>query len=129
MNDDGGFVLRSSRSKRCSSGGHTTLECPETEHRDTVSVFEGFMDFLSWFEYNGFGELPCDVCVLNSVVNVKPASPWLAGHSSIELYLDNDPAGKKASADITANCKASEVKDRSSLYEGYKDFNEMLQHA
>lgn len=126
-NDDGGYVLRSSSSKRCSSGGHTTLSCPEEGYRDTVSVFEGFMDFLSWFEYNGFTELPCDVCVLNSVVNVKNASVWLSSHQRIELYLDNDAAGRKATEDITMNCSSSSIEDMSGIYEGFKDFNAMLQ--
>lgn len=127
MNDDGGYVLRSSSSKRCTSGASTSIQCPETGHRDTVGVFEGFMDFLSWFEYNGLDELPCDVCVLNSVVNVKKASPWLGEHDVIELYLDNDQAGRKATDDIRRICSNSAVNDQSGIYEGFKDFNEMLQ--
>ena len=126
-NDEGGYVLRSATKKRCSSGGMTSLRCPECGFKENVSVFEGFMDFLSWFEYNGFTELPCDVCVLNSVVNVKNACSWLSSHARIELYLDNDEAGRKASDDITKNCSGSSVEDLSYIYEGYKDFNEMLQ--
>ena len=126
-NDADGWVLRSSSYKRCSSGGETSLECPKEGHKDTVSVFEGFMDFLSWFEYNGFTELPCDVCVLNSVANVRRAADWLSRHGRIELYLDHDAAGRKASDEITLYCSSSSVEDLSCIYEGYKDFNEMLQ--
>ena len=128
-NDEDGFVIRSSKSKRCTSCKLSSISCDDGGDQSTVAVFEGFMDFLSWFEDNGFEELPCDACVLNSVVNVRHAIGWLQEHTTVDLYLDNDAAGRKASDEIRNCCTvngSTSVNDQSSLYSGFKDYNEML---
>ena len=123
--NDAGYVLRSSSVKKCSASGISLLR---SENPDEVAVFEGFMDFLSWIEDQGIEPLPCDVCVLNSVSNLKRALSFLNEHKEIHLYLDNDRAGDEAAAQIEYFCMNEETRvvRMSHLFDGYKDYNEML---
>ena len=127
-NDSGGYVLRSRFSKKCTSSDLSTLKCIPENDRSSVAVFEGFFDFLSWYEDNGYCTLPCDVCILNSVVNTERSLDFLKGHDNIFIYFDNDNAGKKATQSITENVTAEGimVQDMSDTYSGYNDYNEML---
>lgn len=127
-NESGGYVLRSESVKKCSSSGITLLRCSDPEGRRTVSVFEGFFDFLSWIEDQGIMDLPCDVCVLNSVANWRRAVTFLCEHEEILLYLDNDKAGMETAGQIRCFCvnEKTRAADMSHTYEGYKDYNEML---
>ena len=106
----------------------STLKCIPENDRSSVAVFEGFFDFLSWYEDNGYCTLPCDVCILNSVVNTERSLDFLKGHDNIFIYFDNDNAGKKATQSITENVTAEGimVQDMSDTYSGYNDYNEML---
>lgn len=138
-NNGGGYVLRNSSrlsGKRCTSCKPTFLGSDGTLATDPtcprVLVFEGFFDFLSYVQsYSpSAGFVHCDVCVLNSIVNISSALAFLQGHERIRLYLDNDNAGRKAAEDLTASLKESGWKgtceDMSPVYSHYKDFNEML---
>ena len=125
-NQAGGYVLRSNSVKKCSASGISIIK--SDEQAEAVAVFEGFFDFLSWIEDQGIGDLPCDVCILNSVSNLKRALEFLSAHKEIHLYLDNDRAGEDAAAQIECFCvnDESRVVKMSHLFDGYKDYNEML---
>ena len=134
-NNSGGYVLRSSISKRCSSSDITTLS-PEGQMTDTVTsnkvlVFEGFMDFLSWLTDVKQETPQYDCCILNSVTNISKALPWIIAHSHVAAFMDNDPAGKETLQKImdsvpdVANTDVC-VYDMSKLYQGYNDLNEKL---
>ena len=133
-NNSGGYVLRSSISKRCSSSDITTLDSngqmSQEVTSDKVIVFEGFMDFLSWITDVKQQTPQYDCCILNSVSNVAKALPWIMEHSSIAAFMDNDEAGRETLQKIM-DC-ASEgahdvcVYDMARLYEGYNDLNEKL---
>ena len=127
-NEAGGYVLRSNSVKKCSAGGITYLTCGDQGGSRTVAVFEGFFDFLSWIEDQGIDDLPCDVCVLNSVANYRNALGRIAMNQEIHLYLDNDKAGREAAGHIECFCVNDDTRvvDMSHLYDGYKDYNEML---
>ena len=127
-NESGGYVLRSNSIKKCSASGITILRCESPDGKRIVSVFEGFFDFLSWIEDQGIGELPCNVCVFNSVSNYRKAIPLLCDHEEIHLYLDNDKAGDETASQIECFCvnEKTRLVDMSHLYDGYKDYNEML---
>ena len=43
-----------------------------------------------------------DAIILNSVVNVNKAVPYLNGYADINCYLDNDTAGRTSLAELTA---------------------------
>lgn len=124
-NNSGGYALRANSVKKCTASGISLLR---GETPDEVAVFEGFFDFLSWIEDQGIDSLPCDVCVLNSVSNLKRALSFLNEHLEIHLYLDNDRAGDEAAAQIEYFCMNEETRvvRMSHLFEGYKDYNEML---
>jgi hypothetical protein len=143
-NDKGGFVLRSSCFKGC------TLQAPTTLKNGSLAchVFEGFMDFLSYLTLQGIDRLPQDVAVLNSVVNLRKAMPFIRSHQVINLCLDNDEAGRQAARLIKEGIaselnaypvptgslpnsegvpiRLTEINDLSERYSGYKDLNDYL---
>ncbi len=122
-NDAGGWELRSARFKGGSSPKHiTTFD----NRSDTVIAFEGFMDFLAYLSMKHPERLRIDAAVLNSVVNLPKAVPFLSRHPVIHTFFDNDEAGRKATADLIRLCPRSEVIDQSSFYSGHKDVNDYL---
>lgn len=125
-NNSGGYALRSSSVKKCTASGVSVIKIDD--NADAVAVFEGFFDFLSWIEDQGIENLPYDICVLNSVSNLKRALEFLSAHKEILLYLDNDRAGFDAAAQIECFCVNDDthVISMSHLFDGYKDYNEML---
>ena len=92
---------------------------PSTE----CAVFEGFIDYLSALTLGIISG--ADAIILNSVVNVNKAVPYLKGYTSINCYLDNDTAGRTALTELTA-IYGSTVIDRSILYSEFNDLNEYL---
>lgn len=121
-NDAGGWELCSERFKGGVSPKHiTTID----NRSDTVVAFEGFMDFLSYLSMEK--QLQTDAAVLNSVVNLPKAVPFLDRHATIHAFFDNDEAGRKATTDLKRLCPNSTVIDRSHLYREHKDLNEYWQ--
>lgn len=128
-NNSGGFALHTQHFK-----GSTVSDCSFLDRygrptsaptSDAVMVFEGFFNFLSHAAM--FGIIPeCDVIVLNSVSNVAKALPFFTGHSSATLWLDNDDAGRKATRRLLSSSSDMVMVDRSPLYLGYNDLNDML---
>lgn len=92
---------------------------PSTE----CAVFEGFIDYLSALTLGIISG--ADAIILNSVVNVNKAVPYLKGYAAINCYLDNDVAGQTALTELTA-MYGSTVIDRSILYSEFNDLNEYL---
>jgi len=130
-NNSGGWALRNSRSKNCSTPSDISTidiwgEQSPKASTDRVTVFEGFFDFLSWLVYKGLMYPDTDICVLNSTSNVARALEYLRAHDEIILCLDNDGAGQRAAQLIAAACTEQRLTDMSSLYSGYNDFNEFL---
>lgn len=119
-NDCGGWELRSERFKGSSSPKQITT----IDHQsDRVIVFEGFMDFLSCLSMKHPAPLGIDATVLNSVVNLPKALPFLERHPMIHAFLDNDEAGRRTLAELTRQCPRSQVIDHAHLYRDYKDLN------
>ena len=134
-NNSGGYVLRSSLSKRCSSSDITTLgsdgQMTDKVTSNKVLVFEGFMDFLSWITDVKQETPQYDCCILNSVTNISKALPWIIAHSHVAAFMDNDPAGKETLQKIMESVPdiASTdvcVYDMSKLYQEYNDLNDKL---
>ena len=92
---------------------------PATE----CAVFEGFIDYLSSLALGIISG--ADAIILNSVVNVNKAVPYLKGYTAINCYLDNDTAGRTALTELTA-IYGTTVIDRSTLYSDFNDLNEYL---
>mgnify|MGYP000668670149 CR=1 FL=1 len=123
-NDAGGWELRNPLFKGSSTPKNiTTLD----NSSDTAMVFEGFIDFLSYLSLKGNLSPSIDTAVLNSVTNLQKAVPFLARHSVIHAFLDNDDAGRKALARLEESVPSSEVIDQSVFYRHYQDLNDYWQ--
>lgn len=123
-NDAGGWELRSDRFKGSMSPKYiATID----NRSDTVVAFEGFMDFLSYLSMKPDEWPHIDVAVLNSVVHLPKAIPFLGRHAMIHAFFDNDEAGRKATAELKRLCPNSSVIDRSHLYREHKDLNQYWQ--
>lgn len=122
-NDAGGWELRNPNFKGSSTPKNITSI---RNGSDTVMVFEGFMDFLSYLSLKNNPSPTIDTTVLNSVANLKKAIPFLESHRTVHAFLDNDDAGQKALAGLRASLPASEVVDQSTFYRQHKDLNEYL---
>lgn len=118
-NDIGGWELRTPYIKGCiAPKAISSLR----QGAKTVQVFEGFIDFLSWRTLHP--EETSDSIVLNSLVLLPRVIPQLATYSSVECFLDNDEAGKRALLAIRE--AGIDAKDRSEVYASHKDLNEWL---
>lgn len=121
-NDKGGFELRSPIFKTGSSP--KWFSTIAIEGSTEVSIFEGFMDFLSCCSY--YNKFPSSTTiVLNSLSFLPRIETAIAEAKTVNLFLDNDEAGRAATKKIMdsyPNCR-----DWSSfLYPDHKDFNEFL---
>ena len=89
------------------------------------------MDFLSFMTLRKLknpqrtGLSQQDYVVLNSVSNIHKITEKLSHYDSIQCYLDNDDAGRNAYQQLAKELGDS-VSNCSTLYNGFKDFNEYL---
>lgn len=131
-NNAGGYALKSPNGFKSTTKGYITTIDTEGEFTkkitsDTVTVFEGFFDFLSWLASERRMYPTTDVLVLNSVAHVGQAVSYLRLHSVIVCCLDNDDAGRRALEairNIPSGGHEFRVIDGSPFYEGYNDVNE-----
>lgn len=121
-NDDGGWELRNRYFKGCTS------KAPTIRRGDypTCLVFEGFMDYLSFLTLKRNPTPPHNIVVLNSVTNLAKAVPFIASHERVYTYLDNDEAGRKATAELKAACR--NLSDQSVHYRPHNDLNDYLRN-
>jgi hypothetical protein len=138
-NDEGGYELR--------SGGHaddptktgfkgavppkaiTTLHAEQMTPGGAVAVFEGFVDFLSWLAHTGQREPPLPVIVLNSGTLKERGLAALRrlGAGTVQVYFDHDGPGRRLTAEFAAALPGVNVQDEAGVYQGYKDYNAMLE--
>ncbi len=123
-NVSGGCELRNRYFKGCRGRKNISyLPWARDGPSKECAVFEGFIDYLSALTLGIISG--ADAIILNSVVNVNKAVPYLKGYTAINCYLDNDIAGQTALAELTA-IYGSTVIDRSTLYSEFNDLNEFL---
>ena len=120
-NDKGGYELRNERFKGAKSPKGITT------HAEVFGVpmvvFEGFIDMLSFATMEG--RRRHNYCVLNSVTNVGDAIERLATiQTKIYLCLDNDQAGREATASILSSIPHAQ--DISGRFAPYNDLNDFL---
>lgn len=123
-NVSGGWELRNRYFKGC-RGRKDISYLPWARDGPSAecAVFEGFIDYLSALALGIISG--ADAIILNSVVNVNKAVPYLKGYTTINCYLDNDNAGKTALAELTAIYGSTAI-DRSTLYSEFNDLNDFL---
>lgn len=130
-NKSGGYEIRNQFFKGCISPKDITYIRQQGEPRSTCYVFEGMMDYLSFLtiRVQKFPTYPSleaqDYVILNSTTNVDKAIDILYDYERISCLLDNDDAGRKATAAIE-NAIGYRVRDASYLYSEYNDLNDYL---
>ena len=122
--DAGGWELRNRNFKGSISPKNITTY---NNASDTVMVFEGFMDFLSYLSLKDNPSPTIDTAVLNSTANLSKAIPFLQSHKTVHVFLDNDEAGRKSLVSLRDSLTSSEVVNHSGFYRNYKDLNEYWQ--
>lgn len=123
-NDSDGFEIRNAYSKIClGKKDMTTIE----NGSNTIRIFEGFFDFLSFKNIENYLEKePTDCLILNSVSMINKIQNSFHNYKNIELYFDNDEAGNRAVEMIKMENENAE--DCRILYSNYKDLNDWLIH-
>ncbi|MDR6920201.1 toprim domain-containing protein [Chryseobacterium sp. 2987] len=94
----------------------------EGKTNTNVAIFEGFMDALSFAEMQK--DFKGDLLVLNSIALLKRAMVALVRYPEINLFLDNDNAGKKCRDTIME--AFPHAQDFSHIYSAHKDLNQYL---
>jgi hypothetical protein len=124
QNDLGGFELRNREFKgTIGQKAITTIQGLENEK---LTLFEGFMDYLSFIAH--YGRKPkSKTIVLNSLSNLHKVSQALAQYKQINLFLDNDEAGEKATAQIISEHPEA-VNWSKIIYPNDDDFNMFIWH-
>lgn len=122
QNDSKGYELRCKYFKGSSTPKDITLIKNNT---DKLLVFEGFIDFLSWFSCKLFLTDSHDYLILNTLSFLNKSKSVINGYNEVLLFLDNDKAGKRATAELIG-AGLSNCIDMSGEYSEYKDLNESL---
>jgi hypothetical protein len=123
-NESGGYELRNEYFK---AGSSPKLITYINNHSDTVSVFEGFFDFLTYQTMLEGQEQPAsNFIVLNSLSFFERSLLLMEKHARVKLYLDFDQAGRKYTE--LGLKRSSRFQDESKLYKGYKDLNEWFMY-
>ena len=65
-----------------------------------------------------------DIIILNSLAFTNKITGHLTNYENIRLYLDNDPAGDRATAKILKLFRSAT--DERNSFKNYKDLNEKL---
>lgn len=120
----GGYELR--------NAGYKGVDGPKDisvvgDSRCVFFIFEGFFDFMSHIQLFGRSD-DATYIVLNSTCLVSRAVNYVASHTSmhadIQLWLDNDDAGRLATTALLA--QFPQAYDMSSVYAGHNDLNDFL---
>ncbi|MNJ95342.1 DNA primase [compost metagenome] len=121
--DAGGYELRSEYFKGSSSPKFFTHI---KNSFDTLCVFEGFMDFLSFITILQASGMPVDAdfLILNSLSFVTVSIEQMKSYAKVHLYLDNNEPGDKNTEEIKSFIPKAE--DKRSLFRNYEDMNAFL---
>ncbi|MBT2623766.1 toprim domain-containing protein [Chryseobacterium sp. ISL-6] len=123
-NNSSGYEIRNKYSKICL--GKKDISTIKSDS-DSLRVFEGFFDFLSFKNVEKFLEKePSDYIILNSVSMISNIKNSLDNYENIELYFDNDEAGSRAIQIIKNENQNAE--DCRILYSDFKDLNDWMIH-
>ena len=121
-NDSGGYEIRNAFSKICLGKKDITSI---KSGSDSLRVFEGFFDFLSFKNVENYLEKePSNYIILNSVTMIHKIKTEIGNYKNIELYFDNDDAGTRAFEMIKSINPNAE--DCRLLYSDFKDLNDWL---
>ncbi|MBZ9630994.1 toprim domain-containing protein [Salegentibacter sp. LM13S] len=120
-NDKEGWELRNKYFKNSSSP--KTYSIIRNSSQQLV-ITEGIFDFLSLSTINADLVQNSDCIILNSLAFLDRVKILIPGYKRVLLYLDNDPAGKKAASSLLS--LYDHITDCSDSYGAYVDLNEKL---
>ncbi len=121
-NNSGGFELRTKYFKGSCTPKDITLIKNDS---GKLLVFEGFVDFLSWFSSPFFFSGRQDYLILNTLSFLSKGKQLMLSFPEVYLYLDNDKAGKGASNDLLG-LEVDYIEDMSIRYSDFKDLNDSI---
>lgn len=121
-NDSGGYEIRNGFLKL--STRPKTIRTIQGEIGDEWMVFEGFFDFMSALTYFGVETFARKAIILNTTSFLGGLYPMMADNKMNWMYLDNDTTGKNRIGEMEVY--GLPYRDCSYLYDGFKDFNEMI---
>ncbi|WP_081980916.1 toprim domain-containing protein [Cellulophaga sp. Hel_I_12] len=124
QNISGGWELRN---KYCKSSTSPKDISYFKDGKDKLIITEGMFDMLSLIEIHKNLQEEYDFLILNSTTFIKRAMTHLEDYDEIDLYLDNDSNGKLTTENLLK--VSNKFKDKSKLYEGFKDMNEWLMNC
>jgi hypothetical protein len=119
--NDSGWSIRNKYWKGCTAQGYSHY-INAGSNPQSLAIFEGIFDLLSYLELRSQKVKAGDFLVLNSLVNLKNASSILVAYKTISLYLDHDEAGRRATQHIMHQFPGA--RDDSGFYCSFKDLNE-----
>jgi hypothetical protein len=132
-NEGNGYELRNKFFKGCISPKSISFIRGTKVPAEEIHVFEGFMDFLSALSYQRGNRFEGDVIILNSLICLAQALPYIKNYTYKMLYswLDNDEAGQKATKalkEFAAKEKNLTFKSMNETYAPHKDVNAWHMH-
>lgn len=122
-NYKGGWELRNKYFKNSSSP--KTYSMFERGSKNLL-VLEGMFDFLSLATIDEDLVQNSDCVILNSLAFLDRIEMLIPKYDEVQLFLDNDSAGKKATKELLI--LYYNITDKSGFYKPHKDLNEKLNH-
>ncbi len=120
-NTSGGYELRGESFKSCIAPKDISFI---DNGKSKLSVFEGFIDFLSYLTLPEFEIQDCNYLILNSLSFIGQIDNILNNHIRIYLFLDNDTAGLNTADKLKR--KSPFIIDVAVFYRNNKDLNDYL---
>jgi len=118
-NISGGYELRNKFYKNSSSPKDITMI---KNGKKNLVICEGMFDLLSLASLHKNLSQKTDILVLNSISFIGKAILEIENYNCVELYLDRDNAGAKATKQLLKS--SSKCIDMSSLYQHFCDIND-----
>jgi hypothetical protein len=119
QNQSGGYELRNAWFKGSSSPKDITLL---SKGNNTLAVFEGFFDFLSYQTLQPESISQKDFLILNSLSFITRAIPIMQQYGATDLYLDKGLSARLQTKKVIEQVPGTA--DKSNLYKGFDDLNE-----
>ncbi|SFG15344.1 toprim domain-containing protein [Salegentibacter agarivorans] len=119
----GGWELRNKYFKNSSSP--KTFSLIENDSKQLL-ITEGMFDFLSLATIDEDLVQSSDSIILNSLAFIKRIETLIPKYKRVLLYLDNDPAGEKATASLLN--QYDHITNRSDSYKDFVDLNDKLKN-
>jgi len=123
-NDLGNWEFSSAKGFKSSIGAKGISVIPGNPEHSVL--FEGYIDYLSWFKVNRPDPAPTAI-VLNSIVQLGKAIERVKDIPIVDVYFDNDDPGRNCTQRLIE--AVPHAKDRSGIYGAYKDYNDLLRAA